>query len=141
MVRHLNPKCHPEAAESFARERLPTKDCHPEQASFARRGIWASRAEASRSLRRNIRAFGSLPYQTEPRPSADRLDLTLRIPGSNVSPSPRNIGPGVFPATTVHTSVTSRSGRGRVTISATKTSASHACSIISFGLQDDTRRL
>jgi len=36
--------------------------CHPEQAPFAQRGIWAGRTKASRSLRRNNRAFGSLPY-------------------------------------------------------------------------------
>src|SRR5271168_3866537 len=50
-------------------------DCHPEQAFFAPRepalslpkGIWASRA-ASRFLRRNSRAFGSLPYQISPLP-------------------------------------------------------------------------
>jgi len=37
-------------------------DRHPEQAAFAQRGIWASRAFASRFLRRQNRAFGSLPF-------------------------------------------------------------------------------
>jgi len=37
-------------------------DCHFEQAFFARRGIWASRA-MSRSLRHINRALGSPPYQ------------------------------------------------------------------------------
>jgi len=52
-------------------------DCHPEQSVFAQRGIWAGRAKlpamskrsapkGSRFLRSNNRAFGSLPYQTEP---------------------------------------------------------------------------
>jgi hypothetical protein len=36
--------------------------CHPEQALFARRRIPGEPREASRSLRRNNRASGSLPY-------------------------------------------------------------------------------
>ena len=51
-------------------------DCHPQQAFFAQRGIWASRAmepalsaaDGSRTLRRNNRALGSLPYRIEPPP-------------------------------------------------------------------------
>jgi len=55
-------------------------DCHPEQAAFAPRGIWASRALCfvacpeqakrveGRFLRHEKRAFGSLPYQTDPLP-------------------------------------------------------------------------
>jgi len=60
--------------------RLCCLDCHPEQVFFAQRGIWASRAmqpalsevEGSRSLRRNSRAFGSLPYR-RPCPGNHRL--------------------------------------------------------------------
>src|SRR5271156_5977603 len=36
--------------------------CHPEPAFFAPRGIWAGRAKRRITLRRNNRAFGSLPY-------------------------------------------------------------------------------
>ena len=41
-------------------------DCHPEQAFFAQSRDLGEPREASRTLRRNNRAFGSLPYQTEP---------------------------------------------------------------------------
>jgi hypothetical protein len=46
---------------------LPTQppaaqfDCHPEQASFAQRRIWAERGELSRFLRQDKRAYGSHP--------------------------------------------------------------------------------
>jgi hypothetical protein len=43
--------------------------CHPEQAYFAQRRIWASRATRRVSLRRYDRAFGSLPFQTAPLPT------------------------------------------------------------------------
>jgi hypothetical protein len=36
----------------------------PSEALFAERGIWARRAKASRSLRRNSRASGALPYSS-----------------------------------------------------------------------------
>jgi hypothetical protein len=37
-------------------------DCHPEQASFAQARDLGEPREASRTLRRNNRASGSLPY-------------------------------------------------------------------------------
>jgi len=40
-------------------------DCRPEQAFFAQRRIWASRAKVA-FFATNNRAFGSLPCQTAP---------------------------------------------------------------------------
>jgi hypothetical protein len=53
-------------------------DCHPEQAFFAQVKDLGEPREASRSLRGNNRAFGSLPYQTAPLPVSTK-DLLLQI--------------------------------------------------------------
>jgi hypothetical protein len=57
------------ATEVTASAPLPAKQAEslyliviPEQAFFAQRGIWADRAKRRVSLRRNNRAFGSLPF-------------------------------------------------------------------------------
>ena len=44
-------------------------DCHPEASVLCAAKDLGEPREASRSLRRNNRAFGSLPYQTAPPPS------------------------------------------------------------------------
>ena len=60
-----------------------TFDCHPEQALFAQRGIWASRAKRSRSLR---------PHQSRAwLASLSNCATTgLTIPMNPKNPPPRN---------------------------------------------------
>jgi hypothetical protein len=54
-------------------------DCHPEQALFAQRRDLGEPRDASRTSRRNNRAFGSLPYQSEPLPAPEFLEFSAYI--------------------------------------------------------------
>src|ERR1019366_8175603 len=65
-------------------------DCHPEQAVFAQRGIWASRGKAPALSKRsapkgrvlcdpNNRAFGSLPRQPAPLPVLRQTSVRLKL--------------------------------------------------------------
>jgi hypothetical protein len=67
-------------------------DCHPEQAFFAQRGIWASRAMRRVLCDANNRAFGSLPYQTEPLPDASRPRISVGT-GEDEKEARRRISP------------------------------------------------
>src|SRR5437660_10152974 len=50
-------------------------DCHPEASVLCAAKDLGEPREASRSLRRNNRAFGSLPYQTAPPPSCTPVPI------------------------------------------------------------------